>query len=180
MKIIKDNIKIGSTLGNRTIANATNLFYYIDKDFKNWDLDISEKSTKEETLSIYETEEDSTFEKMFSDVSKDIDSLVLTQEQILSYIENNKNSFGEPYILFLFKVRKEFFVARVSVGDGGQLEVYVFLFSYDYVVVWRAERRFRIVVPQLNSLKPSPSNLDSLTLESALKLVIDSGYKVSK
>ena len=80
---------------------------------------------------------------------EDGDMPVLSQEQILYFVENNKDRLIDNYYanLFFFKVKDEFFVAHVNVYSGGNLHARVYRFPYDFV--WYAEYRFRFVVPQL-------------------------------
>lgn len=134
-------VQLRATTGKETIADS-NLFSYIDSDFKNWGLNIPDKETKAMNLDIVELTKDATFGQMFKNPEKQ----TMTQGQILEFVKNHKENLCQNwYTFFLFKVGNKFFVAFVSLGDDGGLEVHVREFSYDYV--WGGERRRRLVMP---------------------------------
>ena len=158
MKTIKQNLIIPATKP-RLIADATDVFLgYIDSNFKNYTETIE---TPETEVNVLEITENGTFKQIFDSISTDTDSLVMTQSQIISFCEKHKrhlrkDGFGT---FFLFKNGDEFFVAYVSFGDGGRLELDADRFSYD--VLWYAESRHRIVVPA-TAQKLEISNTQSL------------------
>lgn len=167
MKSLYKNIKIPALKGSKTIADSE-LFSYIDSDFKNWNTNVRGKKTKAQNLEVLEIDENGTFRDFFTEPEK----MVLSQEQILHFLKNYKDKLSQNwYTFFLFKVGDEFFVALVGLFDGGQLGVRVHRFSYD--LVWGAGGRRRVVVPQL-----TPSNLESSdtlnpsTLDSS-KLILE-------
>jgi hypothetical protein len=181
MKILKQNIKIPALTGKRTIAKATDLFTgWIDLDFKNWSTDVKGIKTKATELACLEIEKNGTFKDIFETYSKDLDSLVLTEDQIIEYVEKNQDLIHDWYTFFLFKVNDEFFVARVY-GDDGELKARVYRFSYEFV--WGAEYRCRVVIPQLALKTSSAISLEpsaTLSLEAAIAKVKEAGYQVSK
>ena len=82
-------------------------------------------------------------------MSDDLNSLCLTQPQIIHFVEKHKkwlrtDGYGT---FFLFKVGEELFVAYVYFDGYGRLKVFVYRFSFDYV--WYAGCGHRVVVPQL-------------------------------
>lgn len=147
MKLLTEKILLPATSGKKTIAQAKDVFSWIDLDFKEWGTDVKGKATKELAVSVYENDKDRTFKEMFTG---DLDSLCLTQEQIIEF--GRQAEVG--WYFLLFKVASEFFVARVSRNADGNRGVNVNRFSDDHV--WFAEFRGRVVVPQL-ALKSSDS-----------------------
>lgn len=161
MKLIQ-TINIPKLSSKKVIADSK-LFYYIDSDFKNWKADEKGKATKAMKLDIFEMDKDAKFSEMMSP-----DNL-LTQEQILHFVENHKDLLSNWSTFFPFKSNGEVFVAFVRVDSDEGPDVSVVRFSDDDV--WDAEYRHRIVVPQLATEKFVGSN-DPLTpsLSVPLKL----------
>ncbi len=148
-------VQLPALKGTKTIAQATDVFKsYIDPDFKNWNLDKKGEKTEAITLDVMQMREDATFKQLFTNPEK----MCLSQEQIIEFCANHKDTLSSWYTFFLFKVDSDFFVAGVDVRPDG-LDVYVHEFSHDYV--WNAENGYRFVLPQL-TLESSDS--DSLTL----------------
>lgn len=145
------NIVIAPTDGKKTIAQAKNVFDYIDSDFSNWDTDVTGEKKEETPVSVHEMAEDANFSQMFNSISSDLKKLCLTQDQIISFVENHKNWLHpEGYAnFFLFEANNEFFVARVFLNSDGELDVGVIRFEDSRV--WRAGSRYRVVVPQLEA-----------------------------
>jgi len=175
LKLIK-TITIPNLKGTKIIANSK-LFDWIDQDFKNWGANKKGKATEEMKVDVMEMKEKATFQQMMSP-----DSL-LTQEQILYFIENHKDLISKNrYTFFPFKSGEKVFVADVYVHSVGSLAANVHRFSNDYV--WPAESRYRFVVPQLNSKLPSSNDSLTLsssdTLENAIKICKDAGLTVTK
>lgn len=133
-------ISIPALKGKNVIANSK-LFSYIDSNFKNWGADKPGTATKKMKLDVFEMDKDATFAEMMSP-----DNL-LTQEQILYFIENHKDLLRQDdYATFFpFKSIDEVFVADVRVRVGGSLEARVYRLSYG--LVWYAGDRHRVVVP---------------------------------
>ncbi len=178
MKLLKSNLKIPALKGKR-IIHGNKMFSWVDSDFKGYGLDKPEKATKAINASVYEMDKDGTFKDIFTSLSLELDSLTMTQDQILSFVEDQKEELIKEGWgnFFLLKKDEEFFVAHVDVRSGG-LEVYVDRFSDDNG--WPADFRHRIVVPQLalESLETSP--LDSLTLDRAIAICKENGLVVTK
>lgn len=169
MKILHQNLIIPEC-SKSTIAKATEVFTgYLDSDFKKWGFDIPSPKTAKTKLAVLEIVENGTFPELFGFISKDTDSLCLTQAQILAFIKEHRDKLATDWKsnFFLFKAGDEFFVAGARFGVGGLLRVFAYRFSHDGV--WGARRRRRVVVPQL-ALKNSDAAerpLDALTLEAA-------------
>lgn len=142
--------------GTQTLANAKNVFRSgIDPDFKNWGLDNSSAATVETVAEVYELIKDANFVRMFKSFDIDLDKLCLNQNQIKDFcVENSewlrKGGYGN---FFLFRkdekkpaTPENLFVAYVGVhGDG----LYVYVNRFEYDLVWNAELRRRVVLPQL-------------------------------
>ena len=135
--------------GIETLANAKDVFAYIDSDLINWGADEKGPATEETSVAVYEIAKDATFSQMFDSLSDDLNSLCLTQAQIINFVKKYRSWLrADGYAtLFLFKSHGHLFVADVGLGSDGRLEVYVNRFEYSGV--WGAEDRYRLVVPQL-------------------------------
>jgi len=135
--------------GKKTIAQASDVFSYIDPDFKNWGTDVAGKATPETSVTVHEMVEDANFAKMFGALADDPSKLVLEQDQILNFIRKYRNWLRQDgwATFFLFQSGDEFFVAYVYRGSYGSLRVGVYRFAG--VGAWSAGYRHRLVVPQL-------------------------------
>lgn len=166
-------ITIPATKGLKTIARS-DIFSYLDSDFENWGTDKKDEKKTKTTLEVREITKDATYAQMMSQDN------VLTQEQILYFIENHKDLLRQDgYATFFpFKSGNDFFVACVRVRGGG-LEANVFRFSHD--CVWHAGSRHRVV----QQLTPSISektldSSDTLPLELELSALVRIEGKVDK
>ena len=165
MKTLYQNITL-PVCNKDTVARADDVFSYIDSDFTNWNLDVKSPKTESTEMAVLEMDKDGTFKDIFTSINPNLDSMCLTQAQIIRFCEKNKDKLRTDGCgtFFLFKKDNEHFVAYVRVNSVGTLFVDVGRFSHDYV--WRAGRRHRVVSPQV-ALKLEPEtlgNLDSLTL----------------
>lgn len=149
------NIVIRATSGQRTIAQANDVFtWYFDPNFKNWGLDVPGEAKPETPVEVHEMVKGGDFKTIFGSLGRELDTLSLTQEQIVAFVEDPKNKDWlrtDGYAtFFLLKVGNEFFVVYVGLdGDGGP-GAGINRFSDAHV--WSGVRRHRIVVPQ--ALKP--------------------------
>ncbi|MFH1608977.1 MAG: hypothetical protein ABH951_03120 [Patescibacteria group bacterium] len=144
-----ENLKLDACDGKKTIYDSKDVFAWKDDDFKNWKVNTTGPATAEISADIYEMAKDATFAEMFSSLG-DLHKLCLTQSQILNFIAKHKNWLRtEGYgTFFLFKANGNFFVASVNVNSDG-LSVHVIRLEDD--IVWNAEGRHRIVIPQLDA-----------------------------
>jgi len=135
--------------GSRILAEASDVFFHIDSDFKNWSADEPGKATKETPVKIYEMVKNATFTRMFGSLSSDLDNICFTQDQIIGFAKKHCGWLrSDGYAtFFLFKSHEIFFVADVLVYSRGELRVDVFRFEDSNV--WDAEDRLRLVIPQL-------------------------------
>lgn len=146
-----EKIVLPALSGNRTIYGSKEVFSsHVDEDFKNWGLNKKSKSTPETEVKIYEMVKGATFKDIFTPLSDDLDSLCLTQDQIIDfcvkYLERlRQDGYGT---FFLFKKRRlfrrdKFFVVDVDVYSNG-LRVYVNHFEDAHV--WHPDYHHRVVV----------------------------------
>jgi hypothetical protein len=144
---------IGATNGRATIAEAKGTFHgYISRDFVNYGTNVLGQPTKRTRVEVLELVWDGTFGQIYRGFRRNLESLCLTQSQIIRFVKDHVNWLrADGYAtIFLFNEKvngkEEFFVACVR-WCGGRLGVDVYSLSYDDV--WSAGDRRRIVVPQL-------------------------------
>ena len=150
LKLLKSDIQLSKTTGNKTIYEAKNIFAsYIDEDFKDY-LDNKQSATKETTIQVYEMAKNANYSQMFGSLNDDLDSLCLTQNQIIRFCEKYPSHLRQDgdATFFLFKENGKYFVAFVRMFSDG-LFVNVHRFGRDFV--WSAENAHRVVVPQLGA-----------------------------
>ena len=151
LKLISGNelLMLDATDGTEILADASDVFVYIDSDFRNWNADEKGPATDAAPVRVYEMIRDGTHAQMFGSLSSDVRKQCLTQAQIKGFIKKYRKWLRKDgYVtLFLFESRGHFFVASVDVRSRGRLYVYVGRFENDYV--WLAGYRHRLVVPQL-------------------------------
>jgi len=137
---------LAPTKGDVTLAEANNVFSWLDGDFKNWGTDVPSEDTVKAEVDVYEMECDRNYGTLFG-LLGDPRKLCLTQGQIVEFCRSHRDSLRqEGYgTFFLFKVKDVLFVANVSVV-GGRLEANVYRFDDD--AVWHAGSRHRLVVQQ--------------------------------
>jgi len=136
--------------GTEIMANAADVFAAgIDPDLKNWGADEPGQPTAETPVVVREMCEDATFAQMFGELNPNVSKLCLTQHQIINFVKKHRQHLrADRYAtFFLFKSQDNFFVACVNVFSSDELDVYVVRFENSNV--WSAERRPRLVVPQL-------------------------------
>jgi len=142
-----ESLVIEALDGKAIIVNAKLVFKsYIDSDFKNWNLDNVGQVTDETSFNVYEMTKNATFAQIFSSLADNLDRLLVTQSQIISFCEKypgclRQDGYGT---FFLIKENGKYFVVNVHVvGDG--LGVSVGRLEYDFV--WSAGGRHRLVAP---------------------------------
>lgn len=179
MKTTYKDIKI-TEIREDSLIKDSKLFSYVDSDFTNYG--ASEKYpdvARARNFSVLELTEDMTFEQMFTNP----ESQWMTQGQILSFVEDNKDKLSkEWYTFFLFKSKGKFFVARVRVDSDG-LDASVRRFEDGRV--WGAGPRRRVVVPQFDASPLGTETLNpletlSLTDEQCIEQLKANGYKITK
>ncbi len=133
--------------GKQTIAKAQDMFSWIDSDFASWGTDVEGKPMPEASVSVHEMVEDANFAKMFTSLSGDVGSLVLTQSQIRNFVTKYRAWLRTDgwATFFLFQENDELFVASVRLDSGARLGIVVDRFGR--AGVWFAVYQRRLVVP---------------------------------
>jgi len=141
-------ITLAATNGTEVLGEASDVFNYIDGDFKNWKCNVKSAATGPTPVQIYEQVKDGTFAQIFGAFGENLDRLCLPQSQIKGFVRNHSSDLRmDDWTFFLFKVGQDFFVAYVhAYSDGNR---WVFVFRFDRDSVWRAGDRHRFVIPQL-------------------------------
>jgi len=149
LKLISDGqeLIIDATDGKEILADAKDVFAWIDNDFVNWGANEPGQSTEATSVQVYEMTKDANFNNMFESLGNP-ENLCLTQAQIKGFVKKHRDwlrtdGYGT---FFLFKSNGNMFVADVYVSSDG---LYVNVYRFGYSFVWDAEYRHRVVVPQL-------------------------------
>ncbi|MFH0891374.1 MAG: hypothetical protein V1867_01185 [Candidatus Falkowbacteria bacterium] len=144
-----ETLIIDAVDGTETLADATDVFAWIDPDFKNWGADEPGPATGKTQAVVYEMVKNGTFADMFGSLNGDIRRLCFTQAQIKLSVKKHRNWLRDDGYgtFFFFQSKGEFFVADVALYSGGRLNVHVL--RLENSLVWNAVRRPRLVAPQL-------------------------------
>jgi len=149
-------ISAGKTLtvdaldGKESLAEAADVFAYIDPKFENWEADERGEATEETVVDVYELVSDVTSARLFGSVCNSVSKLCFTKAQIQNFCvkyydwlrRDNYSTF------FLFKSHNYFFVARVYFEFNNRLGVNVYDLGFD--AVWDTEYiRRSVVFPRL-------------------------------
>jgi hypothetical protein len=140
-----EDLVLDQTDGQETLTAATDVFRYIDSNFKNWGCDVPGSPTKETPVSVYEMVRDSSFKEMFGGFGIELDSLSLTQVQIKQFVVRYPRWLkkGGNGTFFLTQVGSEYFIAAVYMFSDDRLGVRVRRFTLPRV--FRAGKRHRLV-----------------------------------
>jgi hypothetical protein len=140
-----EDLVLDQTDGRATLAEATDVFRYIDSNFKNLGCDVPGLPTKETPVRVYELVTDSSFKEMFGGFGIELASLSLTQAQIKQFVVRYPQWLkkGGNGTFFLTQVGGEFFIAAVYMFSDDRLGVRVRRFTLPRV--FRAEKRHRLV-----------------------------------
>lgn len=135
--------------GTRTLAQAKDVFmFYIDPDFIHLGLDVPGVSTPTTCAQVYELLRDGgTFRQIFTSLSSDLDKLVMSQHQIITFCQEHRGwlrHYGSA-TFFVFKECGELFVAFVNVRSAG---LSVGVDRFEEGSAFDAAGRGRLVVPQ--------------------------------
>lgn len=135
--------------GQRTIAQATDVFSCIDPDFRKWGTDVAEEATPKTPVAVHEIIENAKLAKMFKSLNGDVSKLILTQDQILNFVTKYRSWLRKDgwATFFLFRAADELFVALVHILSDSKLETNLYRFEDNYV--WSAIRQHRLVIPKL-------------------------------
>jgi hypothetical protein len=148
LKLIFGNapLILDPTDGRKTLADATEVFRYIDSNFEHWNCDLPGARTEETPVQVYEMARDSNFQEIFGSFGAAFDRLALTQAQIRQFAQRYSDWLkkGGNGTFFLFKVGNEFFVAVVYFFSDGRLGARLRRLTLERI--FRAEKRHRLVV----------------------------------
>ncbi len=135
--------------GTEILADASDVFAYIDSDFRKWNTDEKGPATDAAPVRVYEMTKDGIYTQMFGSLSLNVRKLCLTQAQIKGFVKKYRNWLRKDggSTFFPFESNGEFFVASVDVYSDGRLRVDVYRFGFGSV--WDAEGRYRVVALQL-------------------------------
>jgi len=153
LKLISDEeIIIDECAGGYIITEDNITFSYIDPDFENYE-NANEPSepTPPISVGVYELQKPGTLQEIFDSVTKHTEIMELSLEQLQKFILRHKKWLPKnSATLIVYKNSKgKFFVAGVSIDDDGTLYVYVDRLAF--VILWRAQRRPRVVLPKLDT-----------------------------
>ncbi|MFH0891847.1 MAG: hypothetical protein V1867_03650 [Candidatus Falkowbacteria bacterium] len=134
--------------GCEILADADDVFTWIDKDFKKWRVDEQGPATDRIPVIVYEMTKDGTFADLYGSLCRDNRKLCFTQAQIKSFVKKYRSwlqtdGYGA---LFLLQSRGEFFVARVRAHSNG---FHVEVHRFEHAALWYVVNRLRLVVPQI-------------------------------
>jgi hypothetical protein len=137
---------LGPTDGQEILAQATEVFRYIDRNFEHWNCNTRGLPTKETVVQVYEMLRDSTLQELFGSFGIPLNSLALTQAQIKQFARLYPNWLkkGGNGTFFPFQVGSEFFVSAVYFFSDGRIGVRVRGLTLERV--FRAQKRHRLVV----------------------------------
>ena len=147
-----EDIIIGSTTGNETIADARGVFNYIHPDFKVRGTDVpSGVATEAAHAKVYKMQRNATLAQTFRSLGR-IRALSWQQGQVIAFCREHRDKLRQEgfgtFFPFKVKGRTRSFVACVCVG-GARLDVAVF--NLNYKDAWKAQAHRRVVVPQLDA-----------------------------
>lgn len=144
---VGETLTIDACDGTEILADAKDVFNYIDSDFRNWGADEPGQATEETPVAVYEIMKNGTYEEFFNLLNPKMEKLSFTQAQIKGFVKKHRKWLCRDYgTFFSFFSFKSNFVANVNFNSDGKLKVYVFEFENDNV--WNADDRHRVVVPQ--------------------------------
>ena len=152
LKLISDHEKItlGACDGKATIAQAEKVFNgHIDPAFKNLDLDKLGKKTGPVNIAVHELQKNANLKQMFNQLNPDMNTLCLTQTQIIKFVERHSNWLCQEShaTFFLFKCNNTFFVADVFFSSPNMLVVIAIQLDTSNFK-WKADDHHRLIVPQ--------------------------------
>lgn len=152
LKLISTNesVFIGRTEGTETLASATDIFDYIDPNFKAWGCDSVEFPTNEMEVGVYEQIKDADYPEIFGSFSTDLGLLCLTTAQIKSFVLHNAKEYmlkDEEWTCFrfLFSAHEELFIADVRIHSNSKRDIRITRFLHGNIR--HSIYRHRIIVP---------------------------------
>src|SRR5215213_11855578 len=135
--------------GARIFSKASEVFDGINPGLRLWGVVEAGADTPETNVSVYEICEDADFRTIFGSLSENIESLRLTQSQIIAFVElhGDKVTAENCETFFLFKRSDgDLLVARVmAIGDGFSVAIH----HSGSDRCWHADEPRRVVVSQI-------------------------------
>lgn len=161
-----EELTLKSLDGTKTFANSKQLFIQIPHFCEKW-IDVPSNPTKKTKIEVYDIQSLTTHEEKFNSISRDLDSLCLTQHQIIEFCTNHQNLFcpqtkrnfmGTIYFIFksdedykLLHPDDDYLVACICLTQGE------LLFDIDYIDLCRnikfSNGKFRLFPSRFKSHK---------------------------
>ena len=141
-----ESVTLAPTKGSVTLAEAEDVFTWLDSDFKKWRTNVPGEDTDEALVDVHEMTHDGTHKTLFGSLG-DPRQLALSQGQVVEFCRNHRDSLqlNNYGTFFLFEVNGKLFIANVCV-DVRRISAAVQSFYIDRV--WNADQRHRLVVQQ--------------------------------
>jgi hypothetical protein len=142
----EEPLVLDPTEGQETLAQAADIFRYIDSNFEQWNCNLAGPPTKKTPVQVYEMVRDSTLQEMFGEFDVPLDRLALTQAQIKQFAMRYPDWLkkGGNGTFFLFEADSEFFVAALYLFADGRLGARVRRLTVTRV--FRAKKLHRLVL----------------------------------
>ncbi len=137
--------------GRATIIRAEKTFAaYISPGFNKDGLNQSQAATPTTKVGVYVMQGKGDFNQIFSGLHKGIDTLALTQSQIICFCEKYPQFLAQDACenFFLINLAPNYFVARVGVFITG---LYIFPYLFTDNRIWYSELRTRVIVRKFGS-----------------------------
>ena len=114
--ISNEEIIIKATKGERTIEKMRNVFRFVDHDLAKQDIDVKGLPTPEMRVEVFKMIKNGTAAEVFGGFGENLDRLCLTQDQIISFVENHTKWIGKKIcgVSFLTKIKNVYFVFEVD------------------------------------------------------------------
>lgn len=146
-----EGLILSETDGRITLANADHVFDHncTNPNLETWNTNVTSMGKGAIAVSVYELQQNATFVQMFTALSSELDLLVLTQDQIITFCQEHKDWLRNDgyYTFFLFNVRNELFVAGISYSSKDSLTLHVHRFEDE--MEWSSYYRPRVITPKL-------------------------------
>lgn len=149
-------IFIRATDGKETIADASDVFKEISRDYNDLGLNRRSASTRKQKVEVYQLVEDANFMRIFTSLGRNLDSLCLTQAQIKAFCQDHynelENGTAKMPNLFLFKAGQDFYVAwiyRSSHGEDRPKAPFVYRLEDREEIIHGSSNNVLVILPEL-------------------------------
>jgi len=144
----KDVFSLPATDGWNNIQSSLDVFYYIDRAFRDYKLDMPSQNTWPTEFQVYETQKgfDGTFQDFFGSLDSNLDHLILTQPQIVEICRRYPKLFllEDLPAFILTKAQKQYYVIEVERNPSG---FWTYVRKLADEQVWMGAMNRRIIVP---------------------------------